>query len=114
MKNSIFYGRGALDISKEGESALMVQFPFCLGKCLNLQASNIFLLVLRIIPDPALLAYHFFSVALYAIWIMFVDPREHQLKLNDHKNGDGILSPTTRPSMFQYPFLIIKAIRVVC
>ncbi|KAF8989856.1 squalene epoxidase [Cyathus striatus] len=50
-----------------------------------------------ILHSPFLLFYHFFSVAFYAIWVMFTHPQEV-------RRGDGKVD--------EYPFLAVKALRV--
>lgn len=57
-------------------------------------------------PSPALLTYHFFSVALYSIWVMFTHPRP--VPGPPHGKPRYV---TARVD--QYPFLFLKSIRVV-
>ena len=70
-----------------------------------------------ITPSPALLAYHFFSVAFYSIWVMFTHPHvvpapRRIPNVNGHVNGD--LKPVyATPRMHQYPALLVKSVRVV-
>ena len=65
-----------------------------------------------IAPSPSLLAYHFFSVAFYSIWIMFTHPRITPSSENGHSNGSA-KSYSTIPRFYQYPALLIKSVRVV-
>jgi len=57
-------------------------------------------------PSPMLLAYHFFSVALYSIWVMFTHP---QLVSLPNEKPVYVLA-----TMDQYPYLMIKSVRVAC
>lgn len=54
-------------------------------------------------PQPMLLFYHFFSVALYSIWCLFTHPAQP-------KAGDT--TPPTPPSVAQYPALLVRSVRV--
>ena len=59
-----------------------------------------------IAASPTLLAYHFFSVALYSIWVLFTHPRP------------VLTSPGEKPVLrvarvHEYPGLIIQSIRTV-
>ncbi|CDO73864.1 hypothetical protein BN946_scf185016.g21 [Trametes cinnabarina] len=54
---------------------------------------------------PFLLFRHFFTVALYAIWILFTSPRQ----VGATADGKPILA---RPRPDEYPFLAIKSVRV--
>jgi squalene monooxygenase len=71
--------------------------------------------MISIVPDPAVLAYHFFCVALYAIWIMLTQP--NGATETSYANGNGHAKEeeplNTEPGLFQYITLLIKAIRVV-
>ena len=73
-------------------------------------------LILRscsIIPSRCLLAYHFFSVAFYAIWIMFTHARTIlSSSPNSHSNGSA-KPHSTIPRFNQYPALLVKSARVV-
>ncbi len=51
-------------------------------------------------PQPMLLVYHFFSVALYSIWCLFTSPT---------KQSDGSMRA---PSVLQYPSLVLRSIAV--
>ncbi|KAF9003006.1 squalene epoxidase-like protein [Cyathus striatus] len=70
------------------------------GQCVNGPVS----LLSGITPSPLLLFNHFFSVAFYAIWVMFTHPHEA-------RRADGKVS-LTRPSVDEYPMLALKAVRV--
>lgn len=59
----------------------------------------------RIIASPAVLFWHFFSVAFYSIWVMFMHP--HTVIGSDGKPIEVI------HSIDQYPFLFMKSIQVV-
>ena len=63
----------------------------------------------RIAPSPSLLAYHFFSVAFYAIWVMFT----HARTIPSLQNGSAAKPRSTVPRFDQYPSLAIKSVRVV-
>jgi len=71
--------------------------------------------IISIVPDPAVLAYHFFCVALYAIWIMLTQPNgateTSYANENGHEKEEEPLN--TELGLFQYLTLILKAIRVV-
>lgn len=51
----------------------------------------------RLNPSPALLVYHFFSVALYSIYLLFVSPPP---------------GSKTAPSVLEYPYLTLKSLVV--
>ncbi|KAH9479128.1 Squalene monooxygenase [Psilocybe cubensis] len=90
------------------------------GECINGPVS----LLSATTPSPALLAYHFFSVAFYAIWVMFTHPVEVPTQSppksisngNGHASGNGhangVKPVLKRPSIIQYPALCIKSILV--
>lgn len=61
----------------------------------------------RIAPSPSLLAYHFFSVAFYSIWVMFVHPRS----VTNPANPDKPLM--VMPKIWEYPWLAAKSVAVV-
>ncbi|KAJ7693584.1 squalene monooxygenase [Mycena rosella] len=70
------------------------------GECVNGPVS----ILSALVPSPALLTYHFFSVALYSIWVMFTHP--HLVSRPDEK-------PRHAPARLeQYPFLLLKSVRV--
>ncbi|KAK7465309.1 Squalene epoxidase [Stygiomarasmius scandens] len=58
------------------------------------------------IQSPAVLFYHFFSVAFYSIWVMFTHPQLVQR----HKNEKPRL---VTPTIVDYPALFFKSIRVI-
>ncbi|GLB41490.1 putative squalene epoxidase [Lyophyllum shimeji] len=62
-------------------------------------------LLSAISPSPSLLARHFFAVAFYSIWVMFTHPRRVPVP--------GTKEPVyATAGLHQYPFLLIKALRV--
>ncbi|KAA1470077.1 squalene epoxidase [Dentipellis sp. KUC8613] len=63
------------------------------------------LLLSAISPDPVVLFYHFFSVAFYSIWVMFT----HARPIASPHSEKPVLA---RPGLDEYPFLLVKAIRV--
>ncbi|KAJ7480188.1 squalene epoxidase-like protein [Mycena galericulata] len=71
------------------------------GECVNGPVS----ILSALAPSPALLTYHFFSVALYSIWVMFTHPQP--IPGPPHEKPRYAAA-----SVEQYPFLILKAIRV--
>ncbi|EGN97789.1 hypothetical protein SERLA73DRAFT_90890 [Serpula lacrymans var. lacrymans S7.3] len=73
------------------------------GECINGPVS----LLSGIAPSPMLLAYHFFSVALYAIWILFTHERPVPGQAQDTEKP--ILAA---PRIIEYPGLCIKSFRV--
>ncbi|KAJ7102392.1 squalene epoxidase-domain-containing protein [Mycena belliarum] len=56
-------------------------------------------------PSPALLTYHFFSVALYSVWVMFTHPR-----LVSHPDEKPRYAAAR---VDEYPFLLFKSVRVL-
>ncbi|KAJ6626889.1 squalene epoxidase [Mycena sp. CBHHK59/15] len=71
------------------------------GECVNGPVS----ILSALAPSPALLTYHFFSVALYSIWVMFTHP--HPVP------GPPTEKPRYTVARFhQYPYLFYKSIRV--
>ncbi|KAF7320152.1 SE domain-containing protein [Mycena kentingensis (nom. inval.)] len=68
------------------------------GECVNGPVS----ILSAIAPSPALLTYHFFRVAFYAIWVMFTHPRPLE----------GDKTKLAAPRIDEYPFLFFKALRV--
>lgn len=65
--------------------------------------------MIRIIPSPVLLARHFFSVALYAIWALFTHPR--QPPPSGQQNTK--VAEAQRPRLDEYPALMVKSAVVV-
>jgi squalene monooxygenase len=59
-----------------------------------------------IAPSPSLLAYHFFVVAFYSIWVLFTHPRPVPAA-----KGDKPKLEVAR--IREYPRLAVKAIRTV-
>ncbi|OCH87032.1 SE-domain-containing protein [Obba rivulosa] len=103
------------------------------GECVNGPVS----LLAGIAPSPVLLFRHFFTVALYSIWVLFTHPRPQAraktTKLtngaanghtNGHANGYANGHPPNgddevkdvvyaRPSITEYPALMLLSVRVV-
>ncbi|KAJ6574668.1 SE-domain-containing protein [Mycena capillaripes] len=71
------------------------------GECVNGPVS----ILSALAPSPALLTYHFFSVALYAIWVMFTHPQ----RVPGPPNGKPRYAVAR---LDQYPFLLFKSVRV--
>jgi hypothetical protein len=73
----------------------------------------------RLAPSPLLLAYHFFSVALYSIKVLFTDPRPRLIEptVEDRLNsGTMDCKPKVQmvvPSLAEYPELIAKSLAAV-
>ncbi|KAF8959626.1 squalene epoxidase [Flammula alnicola] len=84
------------------------------GECINGPVS----LLSAIAPSPALLGYHFFSVAFYSIWVMFTHPSvvppppSYNEKTNGNGHTNGLKPVYAAPSVYQYPALFVKSIRV--
>ncbi|KAF9235758.1 squalene epoxidase-domain-containing protein [Melanogaster broomeanus] len=74
----------------------------CGGDCIRDPVS----LLSGIAPSPSLLAYHFFYVAFYSIWVMFVHPRPISNPVNGEK---PVLAA---PPIWEYPYLALKSVRV--
>jgi len=70
------------------------------GECINGPVS----LLAAIAPSPVLLAYHFFSVAFYSIWVLYTHPRPVQ-------KSPGEKSVLQVARIHEYPLLLIKSIR---
>ncbi|KAJ7139678.1 squalene epoxidase-domain-containing protein [Mycena epipterygia] len=71
------------------------------GECVNGPVS----ILSALAPSPALLTYHFFSVALYSIWVMFTHP--HLIPSPRHEKPRYATA-----GIDQYPFLLFKSVRV--
>ena len=65
----------------------------------------------RIAPSPLLLAYHFFYVAFYSIWVLFTHPRPISPGTSASNGGKPV---NTVATIDQYPLLALKSVRVVC
>ncbi|KAF9221254.1 SE-domain-containing protein [Gyrodon lividus] len=74
----------------------------CGGDCIRDPVS----LLSGIAPSPSLLAYHFFYVAFYSIWVMFTYPRP----INSPVNGEKPV--LAAPPMWEYPYLLLKSVKV--
>ncbi|KAJ7293793.1 squalene epoxidase-like protein [Mycena rebaudengoi] len=74
------------------------------GECVNGPVS----LLSALAPSPLLLTWHFFSVAFYSIWVLFTHPHPAPgaNKKNDEKQRYAV------PSVYQYPYLLFKSVRV--
>ncbi|KAH6915608.1 squalene epoxidase [Coprinopsis sp. MPI-PUGE-AT-0042] len=70
------------------------------GECVNGPVS----LLSGIAPSPVLLFNHFFAVAFYSLWVMFTHP--HPIPSSQGKQQYAT------PQLWQYPGLLIKALRV--
>ncbi|KAF9445856.1 SE-domain-containing protein [Macrolepiota fuliginosa MF-IS2] len=68
------------------------------GECINGPVS----LLSGIAPSPLLLASHFFSVAFYSIWVMFMHPR--LVSAPNEKPIYAVARPT------EYPMLLVKSV----
>ncbi|KAJ7022067.1 squalene epoxidase-domain-containing protein [Mycena alexandri] len=71
------------------------------GECVNGPVS----ILSALAPSPALLTYHFFSVAFYSIWVMFTHPQPVPGRPEDKPRYAAA-------SLHQYPFLLWKSVRV--
>ncbi|KAK0222011.1 squalene epoxidase-domain-containing protein [Armillaria fumosa] len=71
------------------------------GECIRGPVS----LLSAICPSPVLLFNHFFSVALYSIWVMFTHPRTIQSRA-------GQKLKSIAPQFDEYPVLVFKSLRV--
>ncbi|KAJ7356879.1 squalene epoxidase-domain-containing protein [Mycena albidolilacea] len=71
------------------------------GECVNGPVS----ILSALAPSPALLTYHFFSVALYSIWVMFTHPQRVPGRPDEKPRYAAA-------RVDQYPFLLYKSARV--
>jgi hypothetical protein len=84
--------------------------PLRVSSCLAVIANPLAKPILHsIAPSPVLLANHFFSVAFYAIWVMFTHPRA---VYPSPRTSDA--KPTVaRARIDEYPKLFLKSFHVV-
>ncbi|KAF5345161.1 hypothetical protein D9758_009649 [Tetrapyrgos nigripes] len=71
------------------------------GECVNGPVS----LLSAIIQSPAILFYHFFSVAFYSIWVMFTHPRLVKRRPDEKPR-------LVTPGIVDYPGLMLKSLLV--
>jgi len=64
-------------------------------------------------PKPALLAYHFFSVAFYSIYVLFTQPRLRVPQIVDSSSVDATKLVMSSPSWDEYPFLLLRSIAAI-
>ncbi|KAF8841400.1 SE-domain-containing protein [Paxillus ammoniavirescens] len=74
----------------------------CGGDCVRDPVS----LLAGIAASPSLLAYHFFYVAFYSIWVMFT----HSRLVNNPINGEKPVLEA--PPIWDYPYLCLKSVKV--
>ncbi|KAL4061679.1 squalene epoxidase-domain-containing protein [Scleroderma yunnanense] len=74
----------------------------CGGECVRGPVS----LLSGLAPSPSLLAYHFFYVAFYSIWVMFMHPHPIPNPANPDKPRMVV------PNIGEYPWLMVKSVRV--
>jgi squalene monooxygenase len=72
------------------------------GKCVEEPVS----ILAGILSSPGLLFYHFFSVALYTIYVLFT----HPMMTTSTEKGTQFV----RPSIARWPSLALFGTRVVC
>ncbi|KAF8590010.1 squalene epoxidase [Ramaria rubella] len=77
------------------------------GECINGPVS----LLSGIAPSPVLLARHFFTVALYAIWTLFTHPRPMRNSNVNEEQDIQKLQPRP-PSFDEYPALVLRSVMV--
>jgi len=79
------------------------------GECVNGPVS----LLSGVSPSPSLLAYHFFSMALYFIWIMFTHSPTITSSLQNNYFNDSARPHSSMPRFDEYPALLTKSLRVL-
>ncbi|KIK13186.1 hypothetical protein PISMIDRAFT_412917 [Pisolithus microcarpus 441] len=75
----------------------------CGGECVRGPVS----LLAGISPSPSLLAYHFFAVAFYSIWVMFFHPRP---VVNESDSDKPLM---VSPQLWEYPGLAVRGVKVL-
>lgn len=60
-------------------------------------------------PKPLLLLYHFFAVAIYSIWCMFMHPQLVQGSVRPSEKGGQDQGVWKVPSVLDYPKLFVKS-----
>ncbi|KIK29911.1 hypothetical protein PISMIDRAFT_88296, partial [Pisolithus microcarpus 441] len=75
----------------------------CSGKCVHGPVS----LLAGISPSPSLLAYHFFAVTFYSIWVMFF----HLRPVVNESDSDKPLMVS--PQLWEYPGLAVRGMKVL-
>jgi len=76
------------------------------GRCVQDPVS----LLSGIAPSPVLLFLHFFAVAFYSIWVLFIHPR--LVPATTSLDGDFVKPHLARPTLDEYPYLLCKSVRV--